>query len=53
VKVEVTTQNFFVPLRPTEIKADHGEVADDSIEDQQQQTPSKHHQQIASYYTKL
>jgi hypothetical protein len=39
-KDEVPTQNFFAPLKLTEMEADHGDDADDSTEGQQQQAPS-------------
>jgi hypothetical protein len=40
LKDEFPTRNFFAPLRPTEMGADHGDDADDSTEGRQQQTPS-------------
>jgi hypothetical protein len=37
---ELQTRNFFAPLRSTEMEADHGDDADDTIERQQHQAPS-------------
>jgi hypothetical protein len=39
-KDEVPTRNFFVPLRSTEMEADHGNDVDDSTKGQQQQALS-------------
>jgi hypothetical protein len=39
-KPEVPTRKFFAPLRSNEMKADHGDGADDTIERQQYQAAS-------------
>jgi hypothetical protein len=40
LKDEVPTQNFFAPLRSTEMETGHGNDGDDSTEGQQQQASS-------------